>query len=70
MIQTKGKPNFKSLDKMSSDLKDFLDRALEVNPEARATAEELLRHPFLNKASSLSGLEKYIKAARKALDKN
>jgi len=67
MIQTLGKPEFKSIAKMSSNLKDFLDRTLESKADDRASAEELLTHPFLENVSSLSQLSKYIKAARKSM---
>ncbi len=49
---------------------DFLDRCLEVDIERRATASELLRHPFLRKAENLVSLRQNIVAAREAVGGN
>eukprot|EP00466_Bigelowiella_natans_P020114 jgi/Bigna1/52477/estExt_Genewise1Plus.C_80138 len=39
---------------MSNDFKDFLGKCLRKNPSERATAAELLEHPFLSKAQHQS----------------
>ncbi|KJE95605.1 p21-activated kinase Cla4 [Capsaspora owczarzaki ATCC 30864] len=54
LIATNGTPTLKKPERMSPDLKDFLNRCLVVNVEQRATADELLLHPFLMKACKLS----------------
>lgn len=46
---------------------DFLDRCLEVDIDKRATASELLRHPFLRKSENLVSLRQNIIAAREAV---
>lgn len=52
LIALNGRPQFDLSDK-SKTLQDFIDRCLVVDVAARATAEELLEHPFL-KAESTS----------------
>ncbi|XP_076357394.1 serine/threonine-protein kinase PAK 1-like [Tachypleus tridentatus] len=69
LITTNGKPDIKNEDKLSSELQDFLHRCLEVDVEKRASADELLEHPFLSKAESLSTITPLIKAAKKVLNK-
>ncbi|VEL27990.1 unnamed protein product [Protopolystoma xenopodis] len=48
---------------------DFLDRCLTVEPDERASAEELLKHPFLNLTKPLRCLHALIEAARRNLGK-
>lgn len=70
LIQTHGKPEFKDPDKYSPELKDFLDKSLKVDPEERASAADLLKHPFMDKSVDLKvSLKKHIMAAREALNK-
>jgi len=68
LIATNGKPEIKesSKSKLSADLIGFLDRCLEVDVEKRASANELLDHPFLKKETDLSSLRQNILAARKS----
>src|SRR6218665_1228053 len=66
LIASMGKPEIKSKKKLSRELIDFLDRCLVVNPEQRASASELLDHPFLKKASNLANLRQNIIAARRS----
>jgi len=68
LIATNGKPQLKDTTKMSKELLDFIDRCLEVDVEKRASAVELLTHPFLAKASDLISLKQNIIAARKSKD--
>lgn len=56
LIASKGKPDLSDPDQISPELKDFLDRCLEVNPAKRADAKELQKHPFLRKACSIEEL--------------
>lgn len=67
LIATNGKPQVKNKQKLSEDLLDFLDLCLEVNIDARGTATELLRHPFLRKAENLVTLRQNIVAAKEAV---
>lgn len=55
LIASRGKPEIK-YEKLSPQLADFLDKCLNIDPEARATATELLEHPFLNQAEPLSSI--------------
>ena len=66
LIAANGKPNVRDESKarLSPDILHFLDRCLEVNPEKRADTKELLMHPFIAKARSLSALEPNIKAVK------
>jgi len=66
LIATNGKPELKDPSKISKELHDFLDRCLEVDTEKRASASDLLSHPFLQKATDLSSLRQNILAARKS----
>lgn len=50
MIRDNLPPKLKNLHKVSPLLKGFLDRMLVRDPPQRATAQELLKHPFLGKA--------------------
>lgn len=50
MIRDNLPPKLKNLHKVSPLLKGFLDRMLVREPAQRATASELLKHPFLSKA--------------------
>ncbi|KAL5272998.1 Pak3 family protein [Megaselia abdita] len=67
LIAANGRPEIKSSDKLSDNLKDFLDRCLQVEVDRRATADELLRHPFLDDCSELKAIVPNIKAAKKVL---
>ncbi|XP_042342528.1 serine/threonine-protein kinase PAK 4 [Plectropomus leopardus] len=50
MIRDNLPPKLKNLHKVSPLLKGFLDRMLVRDPAQRASASELLKHPFLTKA--------------------
>lgn len=67
LIAANGRPEIKSADKLSENLRDFLDRCLQVEVDKRATADELLRHPFLEDCSELKAIVPNIKAAKKVL---
>lgn len=65
-IATKGKPDIKNFNKLSPELQDFLNKSLEVDVDKRATAGDLLTHPFLEKSMELSTLRPLIVAAKQA----
>ncbi|VDL30843.1 unnamed protein product [Hymenolepis diminuta] len=67
-IQTQERPEPKSTE-VSPLMRDFLDRCLQIDPEKRASAAELLKHPFLLDTKPLSGLCALIEAARRNLNK-
>ncbi|XP_059621674.1 serine/threonine-protein kinase Pak isoform X2 [Phlebotomus argentipes] len=66
LIATNGKPDIKEKDKLSTVFQDFLDQCLEVEVERRASAFELLKHPFLKLARPLASLTPLIMAAKEA----
>lgn len=72
LIAANGKPSVReeSKSRLSPELTDFLDRCLQVLPENRADTKELLNHPFIMKAKSLSVLEPNIKAVKELKSKN
>lgn len=67
LIASNGKPVLKNKTKPSHNLVTFLDRSLEVDVAKRATAAELLQHPFLGCAVDLSNLRDNIVAAKHSL---
>ncbi|CAN8065410.1 unnamed protein product [Agarophyton chilense] len=52
LIATKGPPRLKRPEEWTSDFHDFIARCTAINPEQRATASEMLRHPFLKRAAN------------------
>lgn len=66
LIASNGKPEIKNKNKLCPEMVSFLDRCLEVEVDKRATAAELLDHPFLKKAENLESLKQNILAAREA----
>jgi len=66
LISTGGKPKVhnKSKKRLSPELLGFLDRCLEVEVRRRASAVDLLQHPFLLCADNLASLKQNILAAR------
>lgn len=70
LIAANGRPDVKSWDKLSDNLKDFLDCCLQVEVDHRASADELLQHPFLQDCMELRTLTPLIKAARRLLKRD
>lgn len=66
LIATNGKPEVKNPEKLSPEIKDFLNKALEVDVSKRSSSEELINHPFLKKAKELTSLMPNIAAAKDA----
>ncbi|XP_069354316.1 serine/threonine-protein kinase Pak isoform X1 [Maniola hyperantus] len=66
LIATNGKPDIKDKEKLSTVFQDFLDQCLEVDVDRRATALDLLKHPFLKMARPLASLTPLIMAAKEA----
>jgi len=65
LIASRGKPAI-DYSKLSPQLADFIDKCLNIDPEARATATELLQHPFLKCAEPLSSIVPLIKHRAKS----
>lgn len=66
LIATHGKPEIKEKERLSQVFQDFLDKCLVVDVEDRASASELLTHPFLNLAQPLTSLTPLIIAGKEA----
>ncbi|XP_041467913.1 serine/threonine-protein kinase 3/4-like isoform X3 [Lytechinus variegatus] len=63
MIPTKPPPTFRDPEKWSQDFIDFTSKCLIKNPEDRATATDLLQHPFVRNAKPVSILNTMINEA-------
>jgi len=70
LIAQEGKPKIEGRSQMSEEFQDFLDKCLEVDVEARWSAEQLLTHPFLLKSADNHKIVPLIKAAKEQLEKN
>ncbi|XP_065217763.1 serine/threonine-protein kinase Pak isoform X1 [Planococcus citri] len=66
LIATHGKPEIKEKEKLSQIFQDFLDKCLVVDVDERASASELLKHPFLKLARPLNSLTPLIITAKEA----
>eukprot|EP01137_Pigoraptor_chileana_P036325 Opistho-2@31714 len=64
LIATNGTPELQHPENLSDAFKSFLACSLEMDVEKRASASELLKHPFLKKAAPLHSLQPLITAAR------
>jgi len=66
LIASTGKPTVRDSDRLekSPDLREFLDRCLEVEAEKRPSATEALELPFLQYTEDLSSLKLNIEAAQ------
>lgn len=70
LIAANGRPEISSWEKLSGPLQNFLDCCLQVEVDKRASAEELLLHPFLDDCMELRTLTPLIKAARRILKRD
>ncbi|KAF9580189.1 signal transducing kinase of the PAK [Lunasporangiospora selenospora] len=66
LIATNGTPTLQHPENVSVDFTDFLSKCLEVDPEKRPSANELLRHSFIAKAHSVRTLAPLIRAAKES----
>ena len=53
-------PKLDAPDSWSDDFKDFLGKMLVINPEERATANDLLRHPWIGQAYSRKSMQELL----------
>ncbi|XP_076870200.1 serine/threonine-protein kinase 4-like [Brachyhypopomus gauderio] len=63
MIPTNPPPTFRNPDQWSEPFRDFVSQCLVKNPESRATATQLLQHPFIKTPKSNSVLRALITEA-------
>ncbi|KAF2641094.1 Pkinase-domain-containing protein [Massarina eburnea CBS 473.64] len=66
LIATNGTPTIKEEHSLSTIFRDFLNFSLKVDPDKRASAHDLLMHPFIQGAEKLDTLAPLVTAARKA----
>lgn len=66
LIATNGTPTIKEEHTLSPVFRDFLSFSLKVDPDKRASAHDLLVHPFIQTAEPLNTLAPLVLAARKA----
>ena len=68
-IATRGGPKNENWSKYSTQFHDFVDWCLQMNPEDRGSAKQLLDHSFLTLRTGLHTLTPLIIAAKKRLNK-
>ena len=66
LISTNDKPPIKSWKTLSAHFQAFLVSCFEKDVEKRASAAELLGHPFLSKSVSLDSIVALVKAVKKS----
>jgi hypothetical protein len=70
MITTKGRPDYENPERMSAELRDFIERCTEMNPDDRPDAVTLLQHPFLRRAAQQRDLIPLIERAKREADRS
>ncbi|KAF1938154.1 Pkinase-domain-containing protein [Clathrospora elynae] len=66
LIATNGTPTIKEEHALTPVFRDFLGFSLKVDPDKRASAHDLLVHPFIQTAEPLNTLAPLVQSARKA----
>jgi hypothetical protein len=69
LILANGTPKLQNPESLSPIFRDFLRKCLEVDPEKRGSAPDMLKHGFLSKAEPLKNLAPLIKAAKESAKK-
>jgi serine/threonine protein kinase len=60
IIASQPAPTLKTPEKFSAEFRSFVSRCLVKSPDARATASELMSHPFIAKACTQAEFADYI----------
>lgn len=68
LITTKGIPNLKEPENWSTDFQDFIAKSLIKEVADRPTADELIKHPFLNNRCTPEEFVTIIQESREAKD--
>ncbi|OQV02626.1 Protein kinase domain-containing protein [Cladophialophora immunda] len=66
LIAKYGTPRIKDEQALSPVFRDFLHFALKVEPEKRASAHDLLHHPFMHNCAPLSSLAPLVQSAKES----
>jgi len=66
LIAKYGTPRIKDEQALSPVFRDFLHFALKVEPEKRASAHDLLHHPFMHNCAPLTSLAPLVQSARES----
>ncbi|KAJ9624361.1 uncharacterized protein PV06_03793 [Exophiala oligosperma] len=66
LIAKYGTPKIKNEADLSPVFRDFLHFALKVEPEKRASAHDLLHHPFMHNCAPLTSLAPLVQSARES----
>ncbi|RMD43413.1 hypothetical protein DV735_g1745, partial [Chaetothyriales sp. CBS 134920] len=66
LIAKYGTPKIKDEQSLSPVFRDFLHFALKVEPEKRASAHDLLHHPFMQLCAPLTSLAPLVQSARES----
>ena len=69
LIATTGTPQLKAPEESSAEFKSFVTDSLIVDATKRPTADDMLKHPYMQKTEPLTNLIPLIKAAKEAMGK-
>lgn len=64
LVASNGTPKVANPERLSSALRDYLEKTLQIDAEERPDATQLLQHPFFAMADPLRALVPLIKAGR------
>ena len=69
LIVSKGRPPYKNEAEMSDEIKDFISQCTRMSAADRPSAEELLKHPFLQNVCDPSELTPHVTKAKEESNK-
>mmetsp|Transcript_3497 Transcript_3497/g.12326 ORF Transcript_3497/g.12326 Transcript_3497/m.12326 type:complete len:424 (-) Transcript_3497:1608-2879(-) len=68
LITTKGIPGLKEPERWSTDMQEFLSQCLQLEPDERPVAKDLLKHPFLQNCCEPVEMLQCVQEAKKVKD--